>query len=329
MSSWLQLAALALFLSFLVWLRYVAQHEAMADDKSRITTADFSLALTNLDASLPADELQRVLCVTTPRVYPPCTPRLRLRLWRERPGATALCLGLSSLHKHRYDDLQQLEGGAFRGAIHHVEVGRRCGGEMSTILKLYRLDEQLDEATARRAHAASTGHSTERDDERIRRLRLEQRAARLRMHALLHEEDMATGHAFVAFHLEADRNACAALFHRRGHWHDPRLRPPQIRAATKALRVPLRWWQIAARPHLWPRWVKRWWRGQRRVPPQVEVDAAPEPSEVRERLLTTCLPSLCFTLLAHTRVTRIIYSAPRCCGRTSRWTRSTPPRSSC
>lgn len=113
----LQLAALAIWLLFLVRLRYSAHHLASADDKSRLTPADYSLVRSEPDEQLPAYSRRRTVLSHSQLRQTPTHAQVLSNLDDALPA--------DELQHRVFEDLATLDGATFREAIHHVEVGRR------------------------------------------------------------------------------------------------------------------------------------------------------------------------------------------------------------
>ena len=102
-----QLVALVIFLLYLVRLRSVVASASQADDDAVISTADYSLHISGLDKTVPADELLERL--------------------------SAEIEGLEDEH------------GNFEGTVRHIELGRHCR-ELVTVLNEMRALDVRDAA---------------------------------------------------------------------------------------------------------------------------------------------------------------------------------------
>lgn len=175
-ASILRLVNLLLVLAFLIRVRYLSQAFARDEDESRITTADFSLSIDGLDTSLPPNELRRKL----------------------RAEIEAL----------PYEGKE----GHFAGAIHHMDVGRNCRAEILVTDALHRLDLRVTELSERKAAKAAVAASTSAEDRALTALVPQFTSLRAQLNKLVDEDDVATGHAFIAFNYEVTRNQFYTLF---------------------------------------------------------------------------------------------------------------------
>ena len=102
--------------------------------------------------------------------------------------------------------------GYFKGKVHHVEVARRCKEEKVTAEAILRLEEVVDELACQRAFLHARRKPCDATRTALANLvpRFERLRAQLRF--LASEEDESTGHAFVVFEHELDRNRFYLLF---------------------------------------------------------------------------------------------------------------------
>ena len=102
--------------------------------------------------------------------------------------------------------------GYFKGKVHHVEVARRCREEKVTAEAILRLEEVVDELACQRAFLHARRKPCDATRTALANLvpRFERLRAQLRF--LASEEDESTGHAFVVFEHELDRNRFYLLF---------------------------------------------------------------------------------------------------------------------
>ena len=188
-----------------------------------------------------------------------------------------------------------------RSKIAYIEVGRHCEDELSLIARIAALDTEAEELEARRRALSDAGRPFEVELGKLRGLVTEYTGAKNRIKELMVKPDIATGHAFVVFQLEAHRNACANLFHREApSFYEYLLREAKL-GGTPAAKHPLTelkcvcrdppetsWYELIVYPERWlfhPRvvlgalgLVKP--AAMRSSPGRVVVTAAPEPDEV-------------------------------------------------
>lgn len=103
--------------------------------------------------------------------------------------------------------------GFFREGIHHIEVGRHCEDELQVFRALRALDVSAGELDACRRAKEASGHEGRREKRALKKLAARLHAKQVRLKELWDAPDMATGHAFVVFHLEEDRNRLVRLLH--------------------------------------------------------------------------------------------------------------------
>ena len=96
--------------------------------------------------------------------------------------------------------------------VHHVEVARRCREEKVTAEAILRLEEVVDELACQRAFLLARRKPCDATRTALANLvpRFERLRAQLRF--LASEEEESTGHAFVVFEHELDRNRFYLLF---------------------------------------------------------------------------------------------------------------------
>ena len=174
-----QLLAYLLFLAFLVRIRWLSQYYARYDDSSRITTADYSLSISGLNKSIAPDDLKVQL--------------------KEQLEALTVD-GVS---------------GCFAGKIHHVEVGRACRREVSVMNKMKALVQKAEELEARKKYKEDKGKPFDAEVGKLKGLVADYTDLCAQMQQLIVEPDTSTGHAFVVFHEEMDRNKCYAHFNKQ------------------------------------------------------------------------------------------------------------------
>lgn len=197
---------------------------AKLEDTMRVTTADFALWIENLDAAIPPDELQA-------------------RLLKEIEG---LSFGG--------------EPSFFKGKVHHIEVSRFCKQEVSgahstlqqrralghgchpsvatatrhllplqvaATTALLQLEERVNELNEKRKYRAARSKSTAAEERALREAVSTFNDLNAELHRLALEADSSTGHAFVVFNEEVDRNRFYVLFH-----------PHKVRASAGWLGAP-------------------------------------------------------------------------------------------
>jgi len=96
--------------------------------------------------------------------------------------------------------------GFFTEGVHHLEVGRHCEDELQVFNTLRRLDTEAEELDARRRARREQGKLPKTEKRALERLAIALREEQTRLQHLWDLPDKATGHAFVVFRLEADRN---------------------------------------------------------------------------------------------------------------------------
>ena len=190
-TAWVPLMNTILFIGFLVRWRYIENREAAADDDGALTAADYTVFVKGLARGVFADA----------------------EGGHGEEGLEAL------LRK----DLEQL--GFDHRQIHHIEVARTCAKEMKLVRKLADLKILKQElATMRgirlaRGQRAETPWSARRAGEVERQIQ----HARDQLDYWCQQPNRTTGHAFVVFNFEIDRNRLAKLLHRTP-WQLRRLR---------------------------------------------------------------------------------------------------------
>ena len=230
----LHLLALLVFALWLkLKLRYDIVRLAELDDRQLVTTADFALMLEGLDnVGRTADELKAALT----------------------------------------DELEGLEGGYYKGKIHHLEVGRGCKAELRAMQGLEALDMRAEELASKLEAKRAAKMSDATEMRALRGLATEYTALVRRVQELVDEEDKATGHAFVAFHHEADRDRMARLLilGPSGGGKEGGEPPVLNCAAPRAANAP---------------WIERWrakltGQGAPKPASPLVVKSAPEPEEI-------------------------------------------------
>lgn len=244
-----QFFAYLLFILFLVRLRSVVCRTARLEDDSIISTADFSLQISGLDDTLHADVL----------------------------------------HEKLYAELEQLTDnqGNFKGAIHHIEVGRHCEEEMKVLHQMKVLDVQAEELVEAKRLAKLAEESTASVDKKMQKVADDFAKTKERLKVLVDEPDRATGHAFVAFNRTKDRDRMARLFVGTPQNLYMFLHPSKVRMPTATLECAAKddskskvlpsCSQLVS-PYFWCSCLLN--KGNKPVKPAVIVTAAPEPSEV-------------------------------------------------
>ena len=175
-SALFSLIIILLLLLFLVRIRYLSQSMARLEDESRITTADYAVQIEGLDRTIPPGELRR-------------------RLLAEIEG-----LSFSG------------EPNFFKGKVHHLEVGRFCRKEIKVMEETCKMDVAVEELYERYKYKKSIGESTAGEEAGLAKLGPKYTETRAEMKRLQAEADTSTGHAFVVFNEELDRNRFYVLF---------------------------------------------------------------------------------------------------------------------
>lgn len=173
-----------LLLSFLVWVRRHANDRANKLDIDTWTAADYAVLIEGLEVG----------------AEPEAAGADR---WRGTPGLKPRLLA----------DLAALGFG--EGAIDHVAIGVNCREELRLIRRHGELQIVLDEIAERerlnvaRGSAATTARATAK----FQRAEAELESTRSRIVQINAAPRQSTGHAFVVFQLETDRNRLLRLFH--------------------------------------------------------------------------------------------------------------------
>jgi hypothetical protein len=168
--------SLLVFLLYLVHMRYLSRHYAIIDDQEQTTTADFALHIENLDTSIPPDEL-------------------KTRLKQEIEALS-------------------FEGTAsyFKGRVHHVEASRSCSKELEVSTQLADLALEADELQCKLQRKEAMGSKVDKEKKALKALVPKFTELRETLRLLVEEPDVSTGHAFVVFERESDRNRFYHLF---------------------------------------------------------------------------------------------------------------------
>ena len=249
-SAWLQFGALLLFLCWLIRLRRLVCLWSRMEDDAIISTADYALQISGLDRKLEADDLQAQL-------------------------------------KTELEELED-EHGSFAGTIHHIEVGRHCEDEIKVLNEMHRMDVEAGELSERKAMRLKANAPTADLDKKLQSLAKRYEVNKERMVKLVEEPDMATGHAFVVFNYEKDRNRLARLFTSTPRSLYMFLRPSKRRTSSATLKcaepVVESWMPSCSEmvsPFFWCRCLLA--KGglvEADVKTSVVVTSAPEPNEV-------------------------------------------------
>ena len=179
----LQFVIVVVLLMYLVYMKRVVRVAAIFEDKSMVTTGDYSVLLRGLKDGLGAPSDERVTA--------------------------------DELKALVYADLKQL--GFKRDRIAQVEVGRTCGEEIKLLQRLEKLNIEKHELAARevlRQQGKLKASTKAKDTEATLKLAKEIAEVVGRTKELYDMEDYATGHAFVVFQYEADRNRFIRLARR-------------------------------------------------------------------------------------------------------------------
>jgi hypothetical protein len=181
---WLQFVNCLLFLGFLVRLRHVQRTAADRLDRERWTAADYTVLVRGLDHG------EGVLADDSPS-------------------------GELGVESKVYADLKDLGFGPER--IVQVEVGRNCREEIRDIERFARLRIREQEILGRKQARAARGRApdaTEKMRDELKRVESQKEVVREALARHKKEPDVSTGHAFVVFLYEKDRNALVGLCRR-------------------------------------------------------------------------------------------------------------------
>ena len=293
-NAWAQLLALLVFVMYLVRLRWDVCRVARLEDDAIISTADYALQISGLNAELPADDL----------------------------------------HDQLLAELEALEDkeGSFAGQIHHIEVGRHCKDEIHVINQLRKLDTLAEELQAKKRFLDSRGESLAPVEKQFEKLKKDHAEAKTKLDQLISEADMATGHAFVVFKRSCDRDRLARLFVASKENLYTFLHPSKRSGKRPTLKcaapTPANNLEAACKcsslinPFFWLHLFKGEWP----EPITVHVSSAPEPDEVLRESTHNVQPSVHSARRAPLK--SLHCACCRCCGKTWRSTRSTKPASS-
>ena len=178
----LQFVSVVVLLAYLVYMKRVVRTAAIFEDTSSVTTGDYSVLLRGLKDGMG----------------PPSDERI-----------TA-----DELKAFVYADLKAM--GFKRDRIAQVEVGRNCGEEIKLLQRLEKLNIEKHELAARdllRQQGNLKWQTKAKDQEKTLKLAKEMAEVVGRTKELYELEDFATGHAFVIFQYEADRNKFIRMAH--------------------------------------------------------------------------------------------------------------------
>lgn len=160
--------------------------------------------------------------------------------------------------------------------IDHIEMGRGCEDEMEVLTEIKKLSAQAIELTARMEARSAASKSTASEDSKLATIAAKYQKVKARLHDLIDEPDISTGHAFVVFRSEKDRNFIVRRFRRalalersknRGILRKSGSGLPPAKLTRSASQVP-------------PAFNILNWRTWRATKTEVVVCSAPEPDEI-------------------------------------------------
>jgi hypothetical protein len=166
---WLQFVNVLVFFAFLIRLRRVQRTAAEKLDRENWTAADYTVLVTGLDKGVPADDA------------PDGTPGLETKVRA---------------------DLLSIDPTWATDRLVQVEVARECKGEVDALARMGRLRIREDELEA----AIAKGKSTEKKKGQLEEVQREIADVREALEKFKEEPDETTGHAFVVFLYEKDRD---------------------------------------------------------------------------------------------------------------------------
>ena len=175
LAFFLQFVSVVLVLLYLVYLKWIVRRTALEEDKSMVTTADYAVLLRGVADGMDVAAERR--------------------------------LTAKQLEDDLYADMAEI--GFERDRIAQIEVGRICGKEINLLQRLEKLNIQKHELAARGVlrDQGKLALSTEADDtQKLRALAAEMGEVVRQIQKLYYLEDFATGHAFVVFQYESDRD---------------------------------------------------------------------------------------------------------------------------
>ena len=128
-------------------------------------------------------------------------------------SAYELQMGFGEQSKEQLEALE-IDGirNFFTGKIHHLEVGRNCREEEAVMQRLSALVLRAEELVARNQFKEAKRKNAQREVSLLGELAAEYGKLCNEMMRLVDEPDRSTGHAFVVFHEELDRNKCYKHF---------------------------------------------------------------------------------------------------------------------
>jgi hypothetical protein len=175
---WFQFVNCVLFFAFLLRIRRMQRQAARQLDRQRWTASDYTVLVKGLDRNVFADD---------------------------QPDANGVRTELG-LETRVYQDLAR--AGFPRDRIVQVEVGRECKEEMSDVRAYYNLKVEEQEVHTRVGGRSKLSAATKRKLEALAERR---RGIVAELDEHRREPDVATGHAFIVFNYEADRNKLLEL----------------------------------------------------------------------------------------------------------------------
>ena len=173
LSYWCQFANCLLFFGFLLRLRHNQRMSARKLDRELWSAADYAVMITGLDQGVAADDTS------------------------EGKG--------DGLESRVYADLARL--GYDKERIVQVEVGRECREEVDTITALGQIEVREQELLSKVKRAeASRRKPSKKTTEELEKVEKAKAEIQEKLNEFRREPDLTTGHAFVVFLYERDRN---------------------------------------------------------------------------------------------------------------------------
>ena len=165
-----------LIIVFLTRIRYLSQYYARHEDDSLITTSDYSLQFSGLNKNVSPGELKQ-------------------QLWEQLEA-----MEVGGVPNYFVDRIQQ------------IEVARNCRAEMKLMADVATIELEVEELEAKRIYKEAKGMWIEKEKAALTALVPKFSELRDQMKELIDEPDVSTGHAFVIFKEELDRNKCYSHF---------------------------------------------------------------------------------------------------------------------
>lgn len=196
---WLGALNFVVYMLFLFSIKRMMAHESKRADQERITTGDFAMLISRLPRGMfddhvgKADELKDAV--------------VKLMQAPKPQGAGVAAFSAAD--------------------IHHVELGRECKTEVKLIKRMAALESKKAELGAkflskhnqneeliRTRSSFDRAEAAKLQDEAISEINNELKETMAELRTLQKSEDLYTGHAFVVFECESNRNKCVDVFRR-------------------------------------------------------------------------------------------------------------------